>query len=448
MQANQTLDSPSLPEHAATLPPRKAFFAGLASTFGWALDLFDLFILLYVAPIIGRLFFPSSQPTLSLAAVYASFAVALLVRPMGSAIFGSYADKHGRKRALLIAMVGVGLSTAAFGLLPTIHQIGLVAPVLFLILRIIQGIFVGGIVASTHTIGTESISPRHRGLMSGLIGSGGAGMGAMMASFAYFVLSRLYPGAEFEAFGWRVMFFCGLISTFFGLIMYRLIDETPAFKQMQAERLKKGPSAKPEKPLRTLFLGEYRNTMLLNLLITFGGGATYYITAGYLPTLLDMVAKVSHEDASGVLIISSIGTISGALFFGAMSDRIGRKKTFLILGALCLVGLPSLFTRIAPGLELGQITLMTFCISVLGGGIIAPVLIFLNERFPTVLRASGTGLSWNIGFALGGIMPTVVSLVSASPGHIPQVLAICSACLAAVYLVGALVTPETKGNFN
>nr|WP_308217706.1 MFS transporter [Paenalcaligenes niemegkensis] len=411
------------------------------------MDLFDLFILLYVAPIIGRLFFPSDQPTLSLAAVYASFAVALLVRPVGSAIFGSYADKHGRKRALLIAMVGVGLATAAFGLLPTIHQVGIVAPILFILLRIVQGIFVGGIVASTHTIGTESISPKHRGLMSGLIGSGGAGMGALMASFAYFVLSRIYPGEAFDEFGWRVMFFSGLISTFFGLIMYRLIDETPAFRQMQADRLKQGASAKPAKPLRTLFFGEYRNNMLLNLLITFGGGATYYITAGYLPTLLDMVAGVSHENASTVLILSSVGTIVGALVFGGLSDKIGRKKTFLLLGVLCLFGLPTLFTRIQPGLELSTITMITCGISVLGGGIIAPVLIFLNERFPTVLRASGTGLSWNIGFALGGMMPTVVSLVSSTPADIPYVLAISSACLAAVYLVGALVTPETQGNF-
>lgn len=97
---------------AAAIPTRKALMAGFASTFGWALDLFDLFILLYVAPILGRLFFPSDRPTLSLAAVYASFAVALLVRPLGSAIFGAYADKHGRKGALMISMVGVGLSTA------------------------------------------------------------------------------------------------------------------------------------------------------------------------------------------------------------------------------------------------------------------------------------------------------------------------------------------------
>lgn len=433
---------------SAPMPPRKAFMAGLASTFGWALDLFDLFILLYVAPIIGRLFFPSDKPTLSLAAVYASFAVALLVRPLGSAIFGAYADKHGRKRALMISMVGVGLSTAAFGLLPTIHQVGLIAPLLFLALRVVQGVFVGGIVASTHTIGTESISPRHRGLMSGLVGSGGAGMGALLASSVYFLLSHVFPGEEFDQIGWRVMFFSGLISTVFGLVMYRLLDETPAFKQMQAARARQGNKMPQASPLKTLFSGEYRNVLLINLLITFGGGATYYITAGYLPTLLKMVANVAHEDSSRILMLGSLGTIAGALIFGALSDRIGRKKTFYILGVGCLVLLPWLFDSIATQTSLGVITWMAVAIALLGGAIIAPVMIFLNERFPTTLRASGTGLSWNIGFALGGIMPTVVSLLSATPQDIPHVLAVTSGLLAAVYLIGAKVVPETQGKFD
>jgi len=132
----------------------------IASVLGWALDLFDLFILLYVAPVVGALFFPSSNPALSLAAVYGSFAVTLLMRPLGSAVFGHYADVHGRKQAMLIAIIGVGISTAAFGLLPTIAQVGVIAPILFLILRLVQGIFVGGVVASTHTIGTESVPAR------------------------------------------------------------------------------------------------------------------------------------------------------------------------------------------------------------------------------------------------------------------------------------------------
>src|SRR5882724_5648436 len=127
-------------------PKRQATNAIIASLLGWSLDLFDLFILLYVAPVVGKLFFPSSDPTLSLAAVYASFAVTLLMRPVGSAVFGHYADLHGRKGAMLIAIVGVGLSTAAFGILPTIEQAGLIAPALFLLLRLVQGVFVGGVV--------------------------------------------------------------------------------------------------------------------------------------------------------------------------------------------------------------------------------------------------------------------------------------------------------------
>src|SRR5580700_5838455 len=149
--------------------------AMIASVLGWSLDLFDLFILVYVAPVVGALFFPSTHATLSLAAVYASFAVTLLMRPVGSAIFGHYADVHGRRGAMLVAIVGVGVSTACFGALPTIAQAGIAAPIIFLLLRLVQGIFVGGVVASTHTIGTESVPPKWRGAMSGLIGGGGGG---------------------------------------------------------------------------------------------------------------------------------------------------------------------------------------------------------------------------------------------------------------------------------
>src|SRR5690242_752842 len=108
----------------------------MASLFGWGLDLFDLFILLYVAPVVGRLFFPADKPMLSLAGAYASFAVTLLVRPLGSAIFGSYADRRGRRRAMMVAVVGVGIATAIFGALPSVAQIGWTASALFIAFRL------------------------------------------------------------------------------------------------------------------------------------------------------------------------------------------------------------------------------------------------------------------------------------------------------------------------
>ncbi|HEX7966664.1 MAG TPA: MFS transporter [Stellaceae bacterium] len=434
----------ALASQQAAVTNRQKVVAIIASCLGWSLDLFDLFILLYVAPVVGELFFPSSVPTLSLAAVYASFAVTLLMRPVGSAIFGSYADRHGRRGAMITAVTGVGISTALFGALPTIQQAGVIAPVLFLILRLVQGVFVGGVVASTHTIGTESVPPHWRGVMSGFIGGGGAGIGALLASLAFLITSTLFPGPAFAVWGWRVMFFSGILSAVFGLAIFKALEESPFFKELSAKRAQ---ARTPHAPLRALFSREHLPVLLVNLLITFGGGAGYYLTSGYMPAFLKVVNKVPAAQASSILIAASAVVIVAATLTGYISDRIGRKKTFIIVGALCLVLLPLLYLGMAAATDFSAIFAYAMAITFLGNAGYAPILIFLNERFPTALRASGTGLSWNIGFALGGTMPTFVSLASGSPQGIPAALAAFTAAIFLLYLIGAAVIPETKGRF-
>lgn len=429
--------------HATSRQARNAI---VASVLGWSLDLFDLFILLYVAPVVGALFFPSSVPTLSLAAVYASFAVTLLMRPVGSAIFGHYADVHGRKNAMLVAIVGVGISTAAFGLLPTIAQAGFIAPVLFLILRLVQGVFVGGVVASTHTIGTEWASPNWRGAMSGLVGGGGAGIGALLASFVFLVMSSIFPGDAFAVWGWRCMFFAGLLSSLLGWFIFNNLEESPFFKEQQKRRAA-DPLAAKRAPVKTLFSSSYRKILLLNLLVTFGGGAGYYLTSGYLPSFLKVVNGVPNNVSSLILMGASMVALVSAILFGAVSDFIGRKKTFLLVGVCMLVLLPVCYLGMAKATDTSTITLYALAIAFLGNAGYAPILIFLNERFPTEIRASGTGLSWNIGFALGGMMPTFVSLASAGPAQIPMSLSVFIAVIFVIYLTGALLIPETKGDF-
>lgn len=433
-------------EPIVSVDSRQRTNAIIASVLGWALDLFDLFILLYVAPVIGALFFPSSLPTLSLAAVYASFAVTLLMRPIGSAIFGHYADVHGRKGAMLVAIIGVGVSTAAFGVLPTIAQIGVAAPVIFLLLRLVQGVFVGGVVASTHTIGTESVPPGWRGAMSGLVGGGGAGIGALLASFVFLITSSIFPGDAFAVWGWRFMFFSGLLSSLLGWFIFKNLEESPFFREQQQKRAAMKTGVSPS-PVKTLFGRKYRNVLLLNLLITFGGGAGYYLTSGYLPSFLKVVNGVPNNVSSLILMGASVAALISAVLIGALSDAIGRKKTFLLVGVCLAVSLPMCYLGLAKAVDTTTITLYAFAIAFLGNAGYAPVLIFLNERFPTELRASGTGLSWNIGFALGGMMPTFVSLASAGPAQIPMSLAIFAAVIFVIYLIGALLIPETKGDF-
>jgi MHS family proline/betaine transporter-like MFS transporter len=431
---------------APPIASRQMRNAIVASVLGWSLDLFDLFILLYVAPVVGALFFPSSVPTLSLAAVYASFAVTLLMRPVGSAVFGHYADVYGRKNAMLVAIVGVGISTAAFGLLPTIAQAGFIAPVLFLILRLVQGIFVGGVVASTHTIGTESVLPAWRGAMSGLVGGGGAGIGALLASLVFLITSSIFPGDAFAVWGWRCMFFAGLLSSFLGWFIFNNLEESPFFKRHQQKKAA-GKIATTQSPVKMLFSSSYRNVLLLNLLLTFGGGAGYYLTSGYLPTFLKVVNGVPNSVSSLILMGASVVALVSAILFGAVSDLIGRKTTFLLVGVCMGVLLPVCYLGMAKATDTTAITRYALAIAFLGNAGYAPILIFLNERFPTEIRASGTGLSWNIGFALGGMMPTFVSLASASPAQIPMSLSAFVAVIFVIYLIGAWIIPETKGNF-
>lgn len=423
---------------------RQILTAGFASVAAWSFDLFDLFILLYVASTIGPLFFPSEVETLSLAAVYASFAVTLLMRPLGAAVFGNYADRHGRKRAMTTAILGVGVFTALMGTVPTITQIGLLAPIIFLVLRIAQGIFVGGVVASTHTIGTETVPEKWRGLMSGLTGGSAAGLGALFASFTFFVASSLFPGEAFSAWGWRVMFFTGLIGAILSLFVFRSVQESPIWQQQERR------TAIRRAPLKTLFSREHLPVFLMCLMISTGAGTQYYLTAGYLPTFLDVVNEVPKIVASLVLIVSSLVVVVAAPLGGHLSETIGRKKTFIIAEVIALISLPLFYLQLAslPGSSTGWILLYAVLLAFFGKVAYAPLIIFLNERFPTEIRASATGLNWNVGFAIGGIMPTFVTLASPSTEDIPSRLMIFVVGASLLFLAGALLNPETRGNLS
>ncbi|MDR5749022.1 MFS transporter [Caballeronia sp. LZ029] len=437
---------------APAVDQRQVMGAVVASCLGWALDLFDLFVLLYVAPVVGRLFFPSEHAMLSLAAVYASFAVTLLMRPLGSALFGSYADRRGRKGAMIVAVVGVGLSTAAFGLLPTVAQVGLLAPILFLLLRLIQGVFVGGVVASTHTIGTESVAPKYRGAVSGLIGGGGAGLGALLASVTFLAMSALFPGDAFDVWGWRCMFFTGIISSVLGLFVFNSLEESPLWKKLAAEKaakaatqLKGAPVEVVRSPLKTLFSRDYRKILFVNLLLTIGGGSGYYLTSGYLPTFLKVVSHAPNGAAAAILMICSIAVVIASIAAGHLSTFIGRKSAFVWIGLIRLVALPALFLLLPTADSIMMIGVYAVLLSALGSAGYAPILIFLNERFPTSIRATGTGLSWNIGFAIGGMMPTAVSLVAKDASQLPMTLAVFVGAISVIFLVGAFIVPETLG---
>lgn len=429
---------------AVEVPPRQVAAAISAAVFGWSLDLFDLFIILYVAPTIAPLFFSTKSPTLSLASVYGAFAVTLLMRPVGSALFGAYADKHGRKRAMVIAVFSVGVATALMGAIPTIGQIGVAAPIIFLILRLVQGTFVGGVIASTHTIGTETVAPRWRGLLSGFIGAGGAGLGGLMASGVFYFVSSIFAGPSFAVWGWRVMFFSGILSSILGIFIFRSLEESPLWTRLKQEgvRVEKAP-------VRALMSPQYRWTVMANLAIVIGGATQYYLTSGYLPTFLAVINHLPKPAIGSVLVLSNLLIVITAPLVGHLSELIGRKSLFLAMGVLNLILLPFLYVTLS-GLganRVGEVTWLVLAITTLGNASFTPVLVFLNERFPTSIRATGTAVCWNVGFAIGGITPTFVTGLAQGLAGIPHSLLLVLVGAIIVYLVGGLIVPETRGRF-
>jgi MFS family permease len=425
---------------AITMPTgRQTMLAAMAALFGWGLDLFDLFILLYVAPIVGKLFFPATEPMLSLAGAYASFGVT----------FGHFADVSGRRRAMMVAVTGVGVSTAVFGLLPSVAQIGWTAAFLFLFFRLVQGIFVGGVVASSHTIGTESVPERWRGLMSGAVGGGGAALGGLVASLVFFIVTLIAPGDAFAAWGWRLMFFSGLLTSVVGLLLFTNLEESPFFKAQVARAAARPHAAGPVRaPLKKLFSPKYRGVFMVNLIMTVGAGAGYYLTSGYLPAFLNLVNHTPGHVASVILIAANLAAAVGSVLCGELSQQIGRRPVLLATAVIRVIGFPLLFLGMAGVTDVTTLTLYALALAFIANGSYGPILIFLNERFPTDIRASGTGLSWNVGFAIGGMMPAVVSVFSAGAADLPVILSIFTAAFSILYVVGALIIPETRGNLD
>jgi MFS family permease len=186
----------------------------------------------------------------------------------------------------------------------------------------------------------------------------------------------------------------------------------------------------------------------VNLLLTVGGGSGYYLTSGYLPTFLKVVTHTSATSAGWILMWSSVAVVIASTAAGHLSTLIGRKRSFIWLGVARLICFPLLYLAMPHADGVWLIGFYAIVLSALGSAGYAPILIFLNERFPTSIRASGTGLSWNLGFAVGGIMPTVVSVVAKSPVDLPVVLAVALVVISVLFLIGAFIVPETMGRLN
>lgn len=416
---------------------RQQKVVAIGSWLGWSLDGYDLVLMLLVIPSISQFFFPSTDPTLSLMAIFATYIITLIMRPFGGAFFGNLGDKYGRKKPMVITILGFSVATFATGFLPTWQTAGILAPVLLIMLRFIQGFFAGGEWGSGSVITMETVNKPSRGLLSGFLQSG-YNLGFVIASVVYQIVLWQYPGNAFLEMGWRVMFFTGIIPGLVATFVRFKMSESATWLQKSREH-------KIERsPLKKIFETQKRKFFLAVILMT-GLMFSYYTSIGFLPTFLQKYVNLDMSEVATLMIVATVTSLLGQIFTGFISQYIGRRKTMMLVAiAAIVVAVPSLYGLYHASTFFERVVYVIILIMAATTGF-GPIPAFLSERFQTSVRNSASGFAYNGGLLVGSWAPLVAVTVLSHVGTMaPVFLGINLMIGSIILLIGAKFNPETK----
>ncbi len=307
----------------------------LAACFGTFLEWYDFLTFASLAVYFSVLFFPPDNPTAALLASLATFGVGMLVRPLGAAVFGSLGDKYGRRPIFIATIFLMGVTTFAVGLLPTYEQVGLLAPALLLVLRLLQGFAVGGEIGGAAVYLTEHAPANRRGFYTSVLQLMGP-LGIMASTLQVVLLQYWLTPAEFGEWGWRVPFLLSIVLLLISLKSRLNMIESPVFVEMQnSETLSKAPLRECLKDRRTL-----GRMALLFFCISAGGSLLFFSSQVYTNVFLKSVVKIDAQLASTLVMLTTVALFPLTVFCGWLSDRVGRRPVLLaglLLGALAIL---------------------------------------------------------------------------------------------------------------
>lgn len=417
-------------QSASTQPGGNAAKVSFASMIGSAVESYDFFIYgTAAAGWFGKVFFHTTEPLVGILAAFATMAVGFFMRPLGGYLAGHFGDRVGRKAVLLWSLLAMGGATVLIGALPTYEQAGVIAPLLLIFLRMLQGIGFGAEWGGAVLMACEH-APAHRRGFFGAVPQIGIPMGLLMANGAFLLSSAFLEGD----WVWRAPFLFSVVMVAVGMYIRLGVSESPAFEQAKAQ------NALVKQPALHALRNDWRKILqLAGARLAETGG--YYIATSFMLSYVLLANVAAKENVLwGTMIGSGLGLVSH-LLFGALSDRIGRKPVFL-LGSIFTIafGIP-MFMMVNSGITVMIVAAVAVSLLLSHDPIFAVESSWFSEQFPANVRSSGISLGYNCASLIAGALPFIATAIYSQVGWMGPALLFSS--LGVISTVCALKMRET-----
>ncbi|GHF31015.1 MFS transporter [Streptomyces griseoluteus] len=378
-----------------------------ASALGNCMEWFDFGVYSYLAATLGKVFFPGASPGAQVISSFATFAAAFVVRPLGGLVFGPLGDRLGRQKVLATTMIMMAIGTFAIGVIPGYSTIGIAAPILLLVARMVQGFSTGGEYGGATTFVAEYSPDRRRGFLSSWLDFG-TFVGYALGSALVTVLNLLLSDAEMLSWGWRIPFLIAGPLGVIGLYMRLKLEESPAFQQQLDEHEKSLAQESAGSEFKDIIKRHWKALLIcMGLVLLYN--VTNYMVTGYLPTYQTETLGRSSSSADVLVLIGMVWIVILITFLGRLSDRIGRRPLYGWAAAAMIVLAVPAFLLIkmegtwAPILGVLILSTLLACFA-------APSAATLPALFPTAVRYAAMGIGFNFAVAaFGGTTPLVTA---------------------------------------
>jgi MHS family proline/betaine transporter-like MFS transporter len=404
---------------------------------GQIFEIYDFVIYGLMAAALAHAFFPTQDPIAGLLSTFASFAVGFVMRPVGAVVIGAYGDKHGRRAALVVTIGMMAAATGLIGLIPSYATIGIAAPILLVLCRMVQGFSTGGEWGGAATFLVEHSPPESRGLI-GSFQQVGTALGLLGATFMSLLVTTVLDQDAFNSWGWRIPFLIGFVLGPVGYYLRTHVDETPAFERTVEKNIV------AQSPLRISFT-EYLNPVVIAFGISIIGCVVNYVFLIFLPSFAQQTLGMAPSDTFLSTLIAGLIYLFLTPLMGAWSDKIGRKPLYLLAsGASVVLGYP-LFYMLVSMHSLTGLILTQGIAAVILTLYTGPICAILAEMFPTRIRYTALSVSYGFAVAIfGGFAPLIsTALVKVTGDQLAPAFYVMAA--GAVSFIATLFVTERAG---